>query len=169
MATARAIRIGRPAREATPAVPPVRDRRPNRGGVQRAVRLSVAYVAGLAAVYGGFVAYSRSTSGGTTPGADAALLLFGELAAALAAAGAIVTVFSAPRAVELSDTETRVVSVFGWARRFPPLASVRVREVRRYGAGLFGPVPVVSTELTAGKLRRTYLLEEGLLPPDAGG
>ena len=62
-----------------------------------------------------------------------------------------------------------LLGTFGVHRRFPPLGSVHVRVVRRYSAGFLSSVPTVTVELTAGALRRTYLLEDGLLASDAVG
>jgi len=176
MSESRAVRIPRsrtapaptPVDVEEPAVPeraPTIDRRPNRAGMQRAQRLSIAYVAVLFLVYAGFVAYDRSTPSGASPGAASSLLLFGEVALALALGGVILTLLSAPRAIELSPYQTMVLGSLGTRRQFPPISSIQIRVLRRYPAGFLSTVPTVSTELSAGTLRRTYLLEEGLLPP----
>jgi hypothetical protein len=180
MSETRAVRIPR-ARLPSPAPPPVArppvpieeipvvERRANRGGVQRAQRLAVGYVAVLFIVYAGFAVYDRSTPSGATAGSASNLLLFGVVALILALSGVVLSMISAPRAVELSTRATRILGSLGLNQRFPPIASVHVRIVRRYPAGFLSSVPTVSAELTAGALRRTYLLEEGLLTPNRDG
>jgi hypothetical protein len=167
VSTARTVRIPRPRARPTeegPAPELPRDIRYNRGGLQRALRLSLLYVGGLVAVYAGFLAYAGTGPDGLTPGIESALVVFGVTAALLAAGGTLVALASAPRTVELSGRETRVVNVFGWVRRFPALGTTEVRALRRFPAGWLSSGPVLSVEFAAGRLRRTYLLEEGLVP-----
>lgn len=123
------------------------------------------YVAALLAGYAGFAAYDRTTQTGTTPGATSALLLFGAFALALALAGALVALVSAPRAIEIAPDRITIVGFLRTRRRFPGLGSTTVRILHRYPEGFLGSVPVVSAELSGGAYRRTYLLEEGILAP----
>lgn len=170
MASPRAVRI---PRSAPPR--PVRvvaetggsvERRPNVGGSQRAVRLTLSYLIALAVLYLVLVEYGRSAPGGTSPGAQDTLLLFGGIAVALGAVGAGFSLTPAPRAVEVSPYHVVVVGRWGRRTKWPPLGETTVRVVRSYRAGPLSSTPVESVEMWAtGRRPKVYLLEQGLLAP----
>ncbi len=179
MATPRAVRIPRsppgsagppvPEPPLVPAVGPAAasrsvERRENRAGRQRALRLTTIYLGALLLMYLGFVALDRFSPGGTSPTATDGLFLFTGLAALFAVGGSMVTLGPAPRAVEVGPTAVVVVEWSGRRRTFPPLADLRVDVVRRYPAGLLSRDPVEAVELTGDRRRRTYQVTEGLLP-----
>ncbi len=178
MATPRAVRIPRspPAAVAPgpePSAPPVPDasapsrsieRRENRAGRQRALRLTTIYLGALLAMYLGFVALDRLSPGGTSATATDGLYLFTGLAALLAIGGSVVTLGPAPRAIEVGAAAVIVVEWTGRRRTFPPLADLRVDVVRRYPSGWLSRDPVEAVELTGARRRRTYQVTEGLLP-----
>lgn len=177
MGTPRAVRIPRtdadtargvrPPWEATPTPPSAASAsaQPNRGGTQRAVRLTGFYLAVLTALYVAFVLYDRSSPGGTSPGAEAGLLEFTGVAVLLAVLGAFLALGPAPRAIERSPTSIVVVGRWGRRTEWTPIDEVTVRPVRRYPAGLLSSAPVESVEVSGpGRRPRNYLVESGLLP-----
>jgi hypothetical protein len=164
--TLRATADERPA--ASPVSPGAR--RPNRAGTQRAVRLALLFLILLALLYVGFVLYDRTAPGGTSPGAQAELIDFSGVAAVLAAAGALLSLTPAPRAVERSSTSLVVVGRWGRRTEWAPLDEVTVRRVRQYPAGLLSDEPVDSVEVSSrGRRTRSYLVEAGLLPETPAG
>jgi hypothetical protein len=177
----RAVRIPRsPGPPPTPgpdasAVPPSRaaaraaavDRRPNRAGAQRALRLAGIYLAALAVMYVAFVDLDRSGPGGTGTAAETGLLYFTLVAAALAVGGVLVTLSPVPRAVEVHPSAVVVVEWTGRRRSFPPLEELRVQVVRRYPRGFLSSETVEAVELFDRNGPRTYQLTEGLLPEHA--
>ena len=141
------------------------ERRPNVGGSQRAVRIALLYLLGLTGVYLAFVLYARSAPGGMTPGAGSALLLFSAAAAGFGAAGAILALHPAPRAVEISPSQIVVLGRWGGRRRWPRSRELHVRVVRRFPPWGLSAVAVELVEVsTPGRPARSYLVEEGLLP-----
>jgi hypothetical protein len=138
-------------------------RRANRAGVQRVRRLTIVYVVGLAAIYLALALLSRSGPAGASPGAARDLELVGGIALALALGGAMLTLLSAPTAVERWGSEMVFVSAVGTRRRIPIDGRLSVRVLRRYPAGWLADAPVESTEVAVGTRRRTYLLEPGLV------
>jgi len=140
-------------------------RRSNLAGTQRVVRLSAVYLIVLAALYTAFSLYSRSSPAGSTAGAQAALLEFGLVALALAVAGTLLTLTPAPRAIEAIPEGFVVVGRWGQRTEWSPLDQVIVRLVRRYPPGLLSEEAVDSVEVSGGRVRRrSYLVQEGLLP-----
>jgi hypothetical protein len=119
----------------TVPVAPVTSRRPNRGGTQRAVRLTIVYLVILGAMYVGFVADDQLVPGGTSSAAENGLLVFTGILALFAAAGMYFTLTPAPRSVELAEDRLTVVGRWGRRRRFPPIGRLSVRVVRRYPEG----------------------------------
>lgn len=166
----RAIRIARPAPAlAPPDLPP---RGPpatpttyarNGAGIERARRLAILYVVALAALYLAFAEVTRSTSGAAGAGARDDLTLFGLVAIALALGGALVSLASAPRGIETVPGGLVVHGAFGGRRRFPDTGTLSIRVIRQFPSGLLSTAPVVGVEFSAGRLRRTYVLERGLV------
>ena len=175
MATSRPVRIPRstaspPATD--PSAPPPAeapaarsvDRRVNRAGLQRAFRLALIYLVALFVLYVGFVLADRSAPGGTGPTATAGLLYFTIVASALAVGGVLLALAPAARSVEVSPASVVVEEWTGRRRRFPPLEELRVRTLRRYPAGFLSATAVEAVEVEGDGRRRTYHLEEGILP-----
>lgn len=176
MSEPRAVRI---PRARGPAAPPPGRERPqervhgpdptdlklNRAGTQRVVRMTVVYLVVLAGLYAGFAGYARSSPGGTSAGAQAALIEITILAIVLALAGTILTLTPAPRAVGPLPDGFVVVGRWGGRTEYTPLRDVTVRRVRRYSAGLLSGEDVDSIEVFGTRQRRrSYLIEAGLLP-----
>jgi hypothetical protein len=187
MTGARAVRVARrrgtaephAVRLATPAAPTPSDvpdlpfeRRPNLAATRRAVRLSILYAGGIAAVYVSLAEVADAGPAGGSPGTLTVLLDLGLLAALLAALGVVVALGAAPRAVELSERETVVVGRFGRRYRFPGRGQLRATVLQRFPAGLLSPTTLESVEIAGGSSRRSFLLEEHLLdgtePADGG-
>lgn len=139
------------------------ERRENHAGTQRATRIAVLFVVGIAVLFTALTLYARAAPGGTSPGAGQEVDIFGLLGAAIALAGAILALASAPRAIEVGAAETVVVGRFGRRRRFPTLGGLSVRLVRRYPSGILSDQEVDAVEVSGGTQRATYFLEEGLL------
>jgi hypothetical protein len=152
-----------PGPEAAPK--PLVERRPNRAATQRAVRLSLLYAVGVAAVYGVLVGVASAGPTGGTIGTEGALLAAGLLALLLAVVGIVYALGTAPRGVELSDDRTVVVGRFGRRYSFPGRRQLRPTVHQRFPAGLLSPVAVESVAIAGGSTRRTFLLEEHLLDP----
>jgi len=177
------VRLARPARTAggpAPELPPPdetaaevpRVRRENRAATQRVRRLAMLYVVALAAIYLALAVLARRAPGGTSSGGSADVLVSGAVALGLALLGAILTLASAPVAVEVGDHALVVEGLFGHRRTFPGGPGRTIRVVRRYAPGVLNTGPVESVEVRAGGVRRTYLLDSGTLPesaPPAGG
>lgn len=179
--SARPVRVARP--RPAPGLRPVRvattpvartgsrdgggsvERRENRAATHRAVRLSILYAAGIAAVYAGLVALARAGPAGGSSGTADDVALAGAVAVGLAAVGVLVALGAAPRAVELRDVSTIVVGRFGGRYRFPPVADLRTTVLRRFPAGPLSPVALESVEIAGGSTRRAFLLDEHLLDP----
>jgi hypothetical protein len=140
----------------------------NRAGTQRARRLAITYVVALAVIFAGIDALARSAPSAGSVGVGQDLELFATVALVLAIVGVVVSLSSAPLAVERTGGETIVHGVFGYRRRFPEGPGLTVRVLRRYPAGLLSSAPVESVEIATKGVRRTYLLEEGLLPEQYG-
>lgn len=141
--------------------------RPNLAGLQRALRLSLIYLAGLVLVFLAFVAIDLSVPGHTGAGATFDLLLFGLVALGFAVAGTVIALHPVPRLVGV--TPNAIVIVGRWGRRaeWSPRDQVRVRVVRRFPAGFFSHEAVESVELAApGRPSRNYVVAEGLFPAD---
>lgn len=182
MSTPRAIRIPRagssPAtgpgptaegteRPAAAAPTPKVDRRYNQAALERARRLLVIYLGTLIALYVAFLVLDRSAPGGTSATAGTGLLYFSGIAAVLGVGGIWIALSPAPRAIEVSSTSVVVVSA--WARRhkFPPLDEIRAIVVRRFPRSILASRTVEVVEVTDSEgRRRTYQIEEGLLPTD---
>ncbi len=172
----RAVRIPRAAAREGPGVRPTAapgpiapgdsapvNRRPNRAGTRRAVRLSSLFVLGVAALFTAFALYARTVPGGDSPGALQALEIFAAFAVAIAVGGAVLALASAPRAVEFRPRGTVVIGRFGRRRVFPGVSELTVRLVRRYPSGFLSEGAVDAVEVVGGRARGTYLLEEGIL------
>jgi hypothetical protein len=138
---------------------------PNRAGTQRTVRLTLTYLAMLVAIYAAFVLYARTGPSAADPGITLVLLELTGFAAVLAIVGAVLTLTPAPRGVIAEPDAYVVVGRWGGRVSWGPLTEVTVRQVRRYPAGLFSSAAVDSVEVSQqGRRRRSYLVEEGLLP-----
>jgi hypothetical protein len=177
MSVARPVRVARspgagrerpvrlPVGRAGPAGTPTREvveRRPNAGATRRVVRLSLAFLVGIAAVYGGLFALDWASPFAGSPGSSQGLLLAGVLAAAVAAIGVVLTLGAAPRAVEFSAGVTVVVGRFGRRYRFPGRDRLTTIVRRRLPSGLLSPVSLEVVELSGGSSRRSFLVDEGL-------
>ena len=170
MGSPRAVRIPRSASVGTlPAddgsrAPARRARRENVAGTQRAVRLTLVYLAFLLVLYVVFLGLERSAPGGSSSAAGNGLLVFTALAGALAVGGALFSLSPAPRWVELDSTGVVVVSRWGRRHRYAPADRLPTRVLRRYPPGPLSHSAVVSVEVSGGpSARRTFLLEEGIL------
>ena len=109
MTSPRPIRIPRSVPATTPtsestgagavdsARTPATVRHPNRGGTQRAVRLTGVYLGCLAALYLGFLLLDRTVPGGTSSPAGNGLFAFSALAGLLAVGGTLLSLHPAPR------------------------------------------------------------------------
>jgi hypothetical protein len=153
----------RPVVAPTPRGGPPTDRRVNRAATQRAIRLSVLYALGIAAVYALLVGIALEGPTGSSAGTAGDLLFAGLLALVLAAIGVLVSLGTAPRAVELGDAETVVVGRFGRRYHFPARDRLHTTVLQRFPAGLLSPVTLESVEIAGGTTRRSFLLDEGLL------
>jgi hypothetical protein len=171
----RAVRIPRSSPALAPAAraktPSDADYRSNRAGTQRAVRLSVCFVVGVAVLYGLFFALERSAPGSGSSGATNGFDLLSALAGVMALVGVLFALSWAPRGVELGADATIVVGRWGRRRSFPPVAAAKVRELRRFPKSFLADAPVVVIEIAAASGRRTtFLIEDGILgPPEAAG
>ena len=179
---ARPIRLSRaPTRAGAPTAPadrpvdpapppaatgsPAPERRENRAATRRARRLALLFVVGIAVLFLAFALAERTSATGGSPGALFDLWLTGGIALLVALAGAVLTLTSAPTAVELSADAIVVVGVFGGRRRFGSAPNRSIRTLRRMPVGWLTPGAIESVEIAAGGVRRTYLMDEGLLAP----
>ena len=151
-----------------PTGAPTRDRRTNRAATRRARRLTILFVVGIAAIFLAFALADRSSTTGGSPGAVLDLWFTGGIALAVALAGALLTLTSAPSAVEVSLEAVVVVGALGGRRRFERGPRLSVRTLRRMPIGWLAPGGVESVEIASGGVRRTYLMDEGLLAPLGG-
>ena len=181
MATPRAIRIPRASATAPPAtgapvalsptpLPPQErpaklDLRQNQAANERARRLTIIYLGALVVLYVGFVLLDRASPGGTSATAETGMLYFSGIAAALAVGGIWVAFGPVPRAIEVHPEFVVVIESWGKHRRFPPIGEIRVSLVRLYPKSFLSSRAVEVAEIVddVGH-RRTYHLEEGLLP-----
>jgi hypothetical protein len=139
------------------------ERRENRAATVRAMRLSIIYVFGVAAVYLLLAGLARLSSAGTSAGGSADLLAFGVVALVIALAGIVVALGQVPRAVLLGEEETIVVGRFGRQYVFPGRHRLQLTVHQRFPAGLLSPTALESVEIGGGTSRRSFVLEEGLL------
>jgi hypothetical protein len=143
---------------------PPSERRQNRAGTQRALRLTLLYVTSVAVLFAAFALAAETTPAGSSSGAAQDLLLFGLVALLIGGTGSLFVLGSTPRAIELTGSELVVVGRFGQRLRFSLGPTLSVRRVRRYGASFLSSSPVEAVELSAGGVRRTFVIEEGILP-----
>lgn len=170
MSSGRAVRIPRsgPPSPGAPAPGPVL-RKVNGAGTQRAFRLSILYVVVLGVLYAVLASLEETGPGAGSSGAATDLIVITVLAIGLAVGGVVFALSQAPRAVEFEPNATVVVGRWGRRRPFPALASLAVREVRQYPAGLLSSAPVVAVELRGERGRpTTMMLEKGILEPPTG-
>lgn len=139
------------------------ERRANRAATQRAFRLTLLYVVGIAAVYGVLAVFARAGPAGTSAATATDLTEIGLVAVALAGVGTVVALGSAPRAVEVGEEETIIVGRFGRRYRFPGRARLRATVLQRFPAGPLTPAAVASVEIVGGSSRRSFLIDEQLL------
>ena len=179
MAAPRAIRIPRPSaanpRPATtvspsspeppPEKPPKLDLRQNQAALERAHRLAIIFLGTLVVLYAAFVLLDRSAPGGTSTTAATGMLYFTAIAVALGIGGAWVALVPVPRAVEVHADHVIIIESWGYRRRFPSIDEIRVLLVHRYPRSILSSRAVLAVEVTdeIGH-RRTYQIEEGLLP-----
>ena len=175
MANPRAVRIPRSRTQPPPAgvwrgpddheAPEVqtRERRTNVGGSQRAIRLTLLYVAALAVLYASFVLYDRTAPGGSSSAAGNGVLLFTFLFVAFAVGGAIYTLTPSPRGVEVAPDRTTIVGRWGFRRTLPRLELLSVSVVRRYPTGWLASTPVELIVLWGEDVPgRSYLVDAQL-------
>jgi hypothetical protein len=176
LASPRAVRIPRPRtntpaslgtgpakeRPKTPSTPPS-EVRPNVGGFQRAVRLTMVFVVALTLLYAGFVLYDRTVPGGTSSVTGNGILVFTGVFLLFAAGGTLYSLTPAPRSLEVYPDRVTVVGRWGRRRTLPPLEQLYVIVVRRYPAGLLSSNPVELVEVSgADTPRRSYLADASL-------
>jgi hypothetical protein len=138
--------------------------RPNSGGSQRAVRVTVLYLVVLAALYVGFVLYDRTAPGGGASPEANGVLLFTAIFAVFGVVGVVVTLTPAPRGIEVAGDRVVVVGRWGGRRTLPALEHLSFRVVRRYPAGALSATAVELIEIWArGVPMRSYLVEADLL------
>jgi len=163
----RPIRIPRvgPPPDAPPETRSVRPRSfvRNGAGLSRARRLALVYVLALAAMYLAFAVLARAGTSTGASGTEGDLALFGVVAVVLAVGGAVYSLASAPRGIAQEPGAIVVYGPFGGRRRFPEGPALSVRVTRRFPAGPFSAAPTEGVEIASGRLRRTYVLEQGLL------
>ncbi|MGA8542569.1 MAG: hypothetical protein WB947_03385 [Thermoplasmata archaeon] len=184
MASPRAIRIprstGAPAPQesssATPVTAPAAtdastpsdatvDRRRNQAATERAYRLAAIYLGTLLALYAIFVVLDRTGPGGSSAAVETGLISFTAIAAAIGAAGALIAITPAPRAIELRPASFVVVEWWGHRRTFPPIDELQVTVLRRFPASFLSSRPVESVELGSRATgRKIYQFEAGILP-----
>ena len=163
---------GRPAAPGGPPPDPAREvpgtpLRRNRCAQQRVRRLTVGFVAVLAALYLGLSLAARAGPQGASAGTFHDLELFGLVAFATAIAGALLTLLSAPASVDVGPHGTVVRSVLGTRSVFRSGPEYALRIVREYRPGVLADGRVASVEVRDGRRRRTYLIDAGLLPREA--
>ncbi len=161
----RRVPVARAASAPTvPRAPPPSEHHENRGATRRVTRLGLLYAIVVLAVYGGFAALGVSGPGRGSSGVTQDLLFLGLLAGALAAGGLLFALLAVPRATEVRGDAWVVVGRFGGRRSYSLSRGLSVRRIRTYPPGLLSPEPVVSVEVVGGRVRRTYLLDENLVP-----
>ena len=177
MSVARPVRVTRPSSSArpartkgpsllpTPGGEPTVERRKNAAASRRAVRLSVLFAGGIGAVYAALVLLAGFGPSAGSSGSVQALLIAGIVAVLVAAAGVVVSLGAAPRAIELGEDATIVVGRFGRRYRYPGRARLTTTVLQKVPVGWLTPVPLESVEIAGGSARRSFLLEEGLLKP----
>lgn len=166
------VPVERPADRTTRGVTTL-ERRPNVGGTQRAMRLAIVFVVTLAILYTGFVLYDRSAPGGTAPPQTNGLLEFTGFFLAIAAGGTVLSLTSAPRALEVEPHRVVIVGRWGRRRAFPCLDLLSVHVVHRYPVSWLAGSPVDLVEVWGEDTpRRSYLVEtdlfQGANTPSAG-
>jgi hypothetical protein len=163
---ARAVRVPAAAPRPAPVAPgtPL-DRRVNRGGTRRVQRLALLFVIGIAVLFGALALYATSMPGGRSPGSEEAIETFAGIGLVIAAAGALLTLASAPRAVEFGERATVVVGRFGRRHGFPPRGELSVQLIRRYPPDFLSDSEVDVVEVLGGAGKATFYLERGILEP----
>jgi hypothetical protein len=152
-----------PQTEPSSIGPSKREKRVNRGGSQRAVRISVLFVATLAVLYAAFLLYDRTAPGGTSSPEGNGILLFTGIFVVFAVGGAVYSLTPALRAVEVDPDGVTVIGRWGRRRRLPRLDLLSVGVVRRYPEGWLSDRPVELIELSGEDVRRrSYLVEPGV-------
>jgi hypothetical protein len=185
LATPRAVRIPRPKVSAgapessspapfgpaaipPPPVAPRADVRWNQAANERARRLLVVYLGALLVLYLGFLFLDRAAPGGTSSTAETGMLYFTLIAVVLGIGGVWVALAPVPRRLEITSAGVVVVEAWGRRREFPPIAEIRPIVVRRFPRGFLSSRAVETLEVTdRSGHRRTYQLEQGLLPVPA--
>ena len=179
MATSRPVRIPRTTLRPAPtlrAEPPAEPEppststarlpgewRPNVGGSQRALRVTLLYLLVLGALYVGFLLYDRTAPGGTASPATNGVLVLTGLFAAFALVGSFYTLTPAPRGIEVAADHVTVVGRWGRRRVFPSLEQLSFRVVRHYPPSLLAETTVELIELWGrGVPVRGYLVGEEL-------
>jgi hypothetical protein len=137
---------------------------PNRGGRARALRTGVLFLLVMTLLYGALAAYDRSTPGGTSLGASQGFEWFSLVAVVIGVGGFLFSFGVAPRAVELRPDATIVFGAYGRVVRFPKDSTYTAKVVRRFPAGILSNEAVESVELRSNGVRRTFLVEPGLIP-----
>lgn len=141
------------------------DRRPNLAGFQRALRLALIYLVGLALIFGLFAGFTEAAPTSKGSGATTDLLFFGVAALAFAVVGTLVALHAAPRAIIVKESSIVVIGRWGRRTAWAPRSELRLRVVRRHPAGFLSSEPVESIELAVpGRPAQVYLVTQGLFP-----
>jgi hypothetical protein len=155
--------LSTPTTETAPVGKP--DIRYNQAALERARRLLLIYLGTLLVLYVGFVLLDRSSPGGTSSVAETGMIYFSAIAGALAVGGVWVAAGPVPRTVEVRSDSVVIRESWGTRRKFPPVGEIRVSVVHRYPRSFLSSRAVEAVEvLDEAGHRRTYHLEEGLLP-----
>ena len=165
----RAVRL--PARTPRTEPPPVlapAELRPNVGATRRAVRLTSLFAVAVAAVFAALALTARTGPNGASGPTVPLLELVAGVAVAVVVAGALFAFGAAPKAVGVGEEVTIVVGRFGRRYRYPGRARLRTVVLQRLPVGLLTPVPLESVEIAGGTHRRSFLVDEGLLPSTDG-
>ncbi|HYA57521.1 MAG TPA: hypothetical protein VEH57_03545 [Thermoplasmata archaeon] len=157
----RAVR-GTATRAESELPPP--EQRVNRGGTQRALRTGFVFLFAMVMVYAILAAYDRSAPGGASSSAFVGFEWFTLFAGLIAVGGFLFALSPAPRWVELRSDSIVVKGRFGSSRRFPLDATYATSLIRRLPAGWLSSEPLEVVEVRSQGVRRTYLVETGLIP-----
>jgi hypothetical protein len=152
-----------PAHDPTAPDPGRVERRENRGGSQRAIRVTALFVLTLGALYAAFALYDRTAPGGAASPVGNGLLLFTVVFLLFAVVGAAYSLSPAPRAIEVAADRVTVVGRWGRRTRLPPLERLWVVVARRYRSGFFSAREVELVEVSGEDTpRRSYLVDSDL-------
>jgi hypothetical protein len=157
---------GRPVRAERASPPPPPTGTLNTAASRRAYRLGLLFVLVVAIAYYLFVVAGSYSPGGGSVSERIDLAFLGGLAACFAAGGFLFTLAAAPRSVEIGPSGW-TLHLRPWGQKeYSTARGMRVRRLQTVREGLFTPAPIVYVELSEGKLRRTYWVDESILPEE---